>query len=65
MIPLKDINPTKSFPVVNILLIVANFLVFFYQLTLPQRAFKAFVLASSSIPAPRFLTWAQAGPSAG
>jgi membrane associated rhomboid family serine protease len=57
MIPLKDINPTKSFPVVNILLIVANFLVFFYQLTLPQRAFKAFVLANATVPSriPAFL----------
>src|SRR5215470_8143029 len=51
MIPLKDINPTKSFPFVNILLIVANIAVFLYQLTLPPRAFKIFVLANATVPA--------------
>jgi len=57
MIPLKDINPTRHFPFVNILLIVANVLVFFYQLTLPPRAFKVFMLANATVPAriPAFL----------
>src|SRR5579883_1341059 len=50
MIPLKDINPTKTFPFVNILLIVANVAVFVYQLTLPPRAFKMFVFANATIP---------------
>ena len=57
MIPLKDINPTKTFPFVNIALIVANVVVFLYQATLPPRAFKMFVLANAMIPAriPAFL----------
>jgi membrane associated rhomboid family serine protease len=57
MIPLKDINPTKSFPFVNVLLIAANVLVFFYQITLSPHAAKAFVLANATIPArlPAFL----------
>jgi membrane associated rhomboid family serine protease len=57
MIPLKDINPTKSFPFVNVMLISANVLVFLYQITLSPHAAKAFVLANATIPArlPAFL----------
>jgi membrane associated rhomboid family serine protease len=56
-IPLKDLNPRRSFPVVNILLIVANVAVFFYQFSLPPHAYKAFVLANATVPArfPGFL----------
>ena len=50
-IPLKDNNPSRSYPVVNITLILANIAVFLYQYTLPERAFKAFVLANSTVPA--------------
>ncbi len=45
MIPLRDLNPTRSFPLVTILIIVANVLVFFYELTLQatsQRVIDAF-----------------------
>jgi membrane associated rhomboid family serine protease len=57
MIPLKDINPTRTFPLVNVMLIVANMLVFLYQITLSPHAAKAFVLANATIPArlPAFL----------
>jgi len=57
MIPLKDINPTKNFPFVNVMLISANVLVFLYQVTLSQHAAKAFILANATIPAriPAFL----------
>lgn len=57
MIPLKDINPTRTFPFVNILLIVANVVVFVYQVTLPPHALKMFVLANATVPArlPAFL----------
>ncbi len=57
MIPLKDINPTKSFPFVNVMLISANVLVFLYQITLSPHAAKAFLLANATIPAriPAFL----------
>ena len=50
MIPLKDINPTRTFPFVNILLIVANVVVFVYQATLPPHAQKAFMLAHATVP---------------
>jgi membrane associated rhomboid family serine protease len=57
MIPLKDDNPTRTFPFVNVTLIVVNVLVFFYQVTLPARAAKVFLLANATIPAriPAFL----------
>src|ERR1700739_2818766 len=57
MIPLKDINPTRNFPFVNVMLISANVLVFIYQLTLSPRAEKLFVLANATVPAriPAFL----------
>lgn len=50
MIPLKDINPTRTTPFVNIALILANVLVFIYQLGLPARAEHAFVMANATIP---------------
>ncbi len=50
-IPLKDLNPRRTYPVVNTGLILANFAVFVYQLTLGPHAFKLFVLANSTVPA--------------
>jgi membrane associated rhomboid family serine protease len=50
MIPLKDINPSRTTPFVNIVLIIINVVVFCYQTTLPPAAFKAFVLANATIP---------------
>ncbi len=50
-IPLKDETPSRSFPFINILLILTNIAVFVYQLTLGPRAYKAFVLADATIPA--------------
>jgi membrane associated rhomboid family serine protease len=43
MIPLKDLNPRRTFPVVTLLLILANVLVFIYQIRLPPGAAEAFV----------------------
>ena len=43
MIPLKDLNPRRSFPIVTLLLILANVVVFLYQITLPAAAGEAFV----------------------
>jgi membrane associated rhomboid family serine protease len=56
-IPLKDVNPSRSYPVVNITLILVNVVVFLYQFTLPPYAFKMFILANSTVPAriPAFL----------
>src|SRR5580704_8502985 len=57
MIPLKDINPTRNFPFVNVMLISANVLVFLYQLTLSPQAQKVFMMANATVPArfPAFL----------
>jgi membrane associated rhomboid family serine protease len=56
-IPLKDETPSRTFPAVNILLILSNVAVFIYQLTLPPHAYKAFVLTDATVPArfPAFL----------
>jgi membrane associated rhomboid family serine protease len=50
MIPLKDDNPTRTFPFVNWALILINVAVFLYQVQLPARAAKAFVLHNATIP---------------
>ena len=49
-IPLKDLNPQRSYPVVNIALILTNVAVFIYQLTLPPHSFKAFMTANATVP---------------
>jgi membrane associated rhomboid family serine protease len=56
LIPLKDLNPRRSFPIVNSALFACNIAVFLYQLTLPPQYFKAFLLSNSTIPA-RLLAW--------
>ncbi len=57
MIPIKDDNPTRTFPVINIALILINVVVFFYTATLPPHAYKAFVMTNAMIPqrVPAFL----------
>jgi membrane associated rhomboid family serine protease len=56
-IPLKDLNPHRRFPIVNVLLICANVAVFLYEISLPPHLFKAFLMANAVIPArfPAFL----------
>src|SRR5271170_7862959 len=49
-IPIKDDNPRRTYPVVNTLLILANVIVFLYQLTLPPHQYQAFVMANATIP---------------
>jgi membrane associated rhomboid family serine protease len=49
-IPLKDDNPTRSFPFMNLALILVNAGVFLYMGTLPERAHEAFLLANAEIP---------------
>ena len=51
MIPLHDDNPTRTKPVLTVLLIAANALVFLYQLSLGPRAGEAFVFQFGAIPA--------------
>ena len=50
-IPLKDNNPSRSYPVVNITLILANVAVFLHQYTLPPYGLKMFVLSNATVPA--------------
>lgn len=54
-IPLKDINPSRSYPFVNISLIAANVALFFYELSLQfsltPKAFNAFIATYSTVPA--------------
>src|ERR1700740_3606567 len=60
-IPLKDLNPSRTYPFINITLILANIAVFLYQVgleaTLSRRAFEAHFLPYSMVPAriPSFL----------
>lgn len=51
MIPLKNLRPRIHFPAVTLALIVINFIVFFYQLTLDPRALQSFIMTYSMIPA--------------
>jgi membrane associated rhomboid family serine protease len=50
MIPLKDDNPTRTFAFINYALILANVLVFLYQVTLPPHAYKVFLMANATVP---------------
>jgi membrane associated rhomboid family serine protease len=50
LIPLKDMTPRRSFPIVTILLIAANIAVFAYQLSLPQKALETFINTYALIP---------------
>ncbi len=49
-IPIKDLNPRRTYPVVNTLLILTNAIVFLYQITLSHHQQDAFVLANSTVP---------------
>lgn len=51
MIPLRDINPRYSTPFVTVLLILANVLIFFFQLSLGQQGGERFVFTFGMIPA--------------
>ena len=51
MIPIKDLNPTRGFPIINYALIAINVVVFLYEVTLPHHAYNAFLAANATIPA--------------
>ena len=51
MIPLRDVNPRSTTPVVNVLVILACAATFLYQVSLGPRAGQAFVYAFGMIPA--------------
>jgi len=50
-IPLKDLNPHRTTPVINITLILANVAVFLYEFTLPRHALQVFEMANATVPA--------------
>ena len=50
MIPLQDLTPRRSFPTVTLLLIVANTLVFLYQISQPPHAAEAFIMTYGVVP---------------
>jgi len=49
-IPLKDLNPHRTYPVVNTLLILTNVIVFLYELTLTPHQYQAFLASNATIP---------------
>jgi membrane associated rhomboid family serine protease len=49
-IPLKDLNPRRTFPFVNTTLILINIAVFVYELTLRPKALSAFISAYATFP---------------
>lgn len=51
MIPLKNLRPRIHAPSATLALIIANFMVFFYQLTLSPRALNLFINTHSVVPA--------------
>ncbi len=50
MIPIKDNIPTRSFPVVTVLLILINTLVFIYEMTLPPSELDLFIHRYGLLP---------------
>jgi membrane associated rhomboid family serine protease len=50
MIPLKDDNPTNTFPLITIGLIAINVLVYIYQLTLSSEGLETFLFRYGAIP---------------
>ena len=50
MIPIGDRNPTRHFPVVTVIVIVLNFLVFIYQQLLPAAELDQFIISAGMIP---------------
>jgi len=50
MIPLKDMTPRRSFPVVTLLIILANVIVFAYQESLGRHAQEVFAMTYGLVP---------------
>jgi membrane associated rhomboid family serine protease len=51
LIPLKDLTPRRSFPIITLLLILINVVIFIYQIRLPDHAAQIFVNTYAVIPA--------------
>ncbi|MBN1401150.1 MAG: rhomboid family intramembrane serine protease [Anaerolineae bacterium] len=50
MIPIGDVNPRRRTPIVTILIIALNVVVFLYQVLLPEREMEQFILQAGMIP---------------
>jgi membrane associated rhomboid family serine protease len=61
MIPLKDMSLRRSVPWVTLLIIAANVVVFFHQISLGPHAADAFIKAYGLVP--EKIQWALAGSS--
>jgi membrane associated rhomboid family serine protease len=62
MLPLRDLNPTRTRPVVNVLLIAANVLMFLFELSLGPRL-EGFLMAAAFVPARVFEGGGGFGPA--
>src|ERR1700680_5290964 len=62
MIPLRSETPRRTFPIVNVLLILANIAVFAYQLSLPPRAGDLLVRQFGLVPVRAERALAHPGP---
>ncbi|MCM3879620.1 MAG: rhomboid family intramembrane serine protease [Vicinamibacterales bacterium] len=51
MIPLKDVIPSRTFPVVTIALIVMNSLAFLFEVSLPDQRLESFIRVFGVVPA--------------
>jgi membrane associated rhomboid family serine protease len=51
MIPLKDMTPRRSLPVITLLLIAVNVIAFIHQITLPDAAADLFIKTYGLVPA--------------
>lgn len=51
MIPLKNLDPRRSVPIITLVLIALNVIVFLHQISLPPKAADAFVTAYGLVPA--------------
>jgi len=51
MIPIRDKNPTDLFPLITLSIIVANVVMFAYQVSLGDRQFQQFTISFALIPA--------------
>jgi membrane associated rhomboid family serine protease len=53
LLPLRDLNPSRTAPIVTVVLILANGLMFFYELSLGARL-EGFLMAAAFTPAKMF-----------
>jgi membrane associated rhomboid family serine protease len=58
VIPLRDVIPSRTTPIVTVALIVANVVVFLYELFLPAEDLRPFLLSAGLVPA--HFTWISA-----